>query len=89
MTESCLEVITATNGTNALPKFENIVIADHWLPTNDQTEDYVKKHSSRLTSLKNLELDLTCDETMKCKTYKDLLYDFAIKFRSGKVDGVE
>jgi hypothetical protein len=26
---------------------------------------------------------------MEDKTYKDLLYDFAIKFRSGKVDGVD
>ena len=26
---------------------------------------------------------------MQEKTYKDLLYDFAIKFRNGKVDGVE
>ena len=26
---------------------------------------------------------------MKEKTFKDLLYDFAIKFRNGKVDGVD
>ena len=89
MTNSNLAVTSCTNGNNALPKFEALVITDHWLADNEDTQAYIDTNTARLHKIKNLELDFSEDTSMKDKTYKDLLYDFAIKFRSGKVDGVE
>ena len=37
MKNAQLTVTSSAIGTNALPKFENFVIADHWLAANDET----------------------------------------------------
>lgn len=89
MTNANLYVASCTNGNNALPKFEALVISAHWLADNTDTQTYIETNTGRLHKIKNLELDFSEDTSMQDKTYKDLLYDFAIKFRSGKVDGVE
>ena len=89
MAEANLQISSLSTGSNALPKLEAYVNLDHWLPLNAKTKKYVEDNKARLLSMKNLELDLESDISMKDKTYKDLLYDFAVKFRNGRVDGVE
>ena len=89
MTSSNLTVSKVATGNNALPKFENLVIDDNWRAANDITQNYIEENTARLNTIKNLEIDFDDDTSMSGKGYKDLLYDFAIKFRKGKIDGVE
>ena len=62
-----------------------MLLDDDWEACNVRTSDYYRENAHKIKDNQDLELNLNDKARMEGKTVRDLLYDFAIRFKRGEI----